>query len=101
MGGALAGLRVLDISNLLAAPQVSAILGDFGADVVKVEPPGGDPLRLIGAQRGGGSLMWAFVNRNKRGITLDIGSPDGEGVFRELVPHFDVVVHNLPVSLQE
>jgi crotonobetainyl-CoA:carnitine CoA-transferase CaiB-like acyl-CoA transferase len=63
---------VLDLSTFLAAPQVAAMLGDLGADVVKVEPSGGDPLRRIGAQRGGHSLMWALVNRNKRSITIDL-----------------------------
>ena len=53
---ALAGLRVVDLSNLLAAPQVSALLGDFGADVLKLEPPDGDPLQGLGAVRGGRSV---------------------------------------------
>src|SRR4051794_21303643 len=100
MAGALEGVRVLDLSNLASAPLVAAILGDFGADVVKVEPPGGDPLRRIGAQRDGHSLMWAFVNRNKRGITLDVGSDQGQAVLRQLVPAFDVVVENLPASVR-
>jgi crotonobetainyl-CoA:carnitine CoA-transferase CaiB-like acyl-CoA transferase len=100
MDGALEGLRVLDISNLFAAPQVAAILGDFGADVVKLEPPEGDPLRRIGAARDGQSLMWAMVNRNKRGITLDLESPTGQARFRELVPAFDVVIENLPADLR-
>jgi crotonobetainyl-CoA:carnitine CoA-transferase CaiB-like acyl-CoA transferase len=91
---------VLDLSNLFAAPIVSAILGDFGADVVKVESPEGDPLRRMGAQRDGRSLMWAFANRNKRGITLDPGTPDGQDVFRRLVPRFDVLVENLTPDLR-
>ena len=98
--GALDGLRVLDLSNLLAAPVVSAILADFGADVVKVEPPGGDPLRRMGAQRDGRALTWAFANRNKRGVTLDLGCEDGQRVLRRLVPHFDVVVENLTADLR-
>ena len=56
--GALAGLRVLDISSFLAAPQVATFLGDFGADVIKVEPPSGEALRRIGASRKGESLVW-------------------------------------------
>src|SRR5207244_11299560 len=98
--GAMDGLRVLAISSLFSAPQVAAILGDFGADVVKLEPPEGDPLRRIGAQRNGRSLMWAYANRNKRGITLDLESDDGQQVFRRLVPRFDVVVENLPAAVQ-
>ena len=83
--GALAGLRVLDISTFLAGPQISAILGDFGADVVKVEPPTGEASRMIGAQRNGASLMWALTSRNKRTITLDITAERGRDIFRELV----------------
>ena len=98
--GALDGLRVLDVSNLFSAPQVAAILGDFGADVVKLEPPEGDPLRGMGAQRHGRSLMWAYANRNKRGITLDLASDAGQDVFRRLVPRFDVVVENLPAAVR-
>ncbi len=97
--GALAGLRVLDMSTLLSAPQVAAILGDLGADVVKLEPPAGDPLRRIGAQRDGESLMWALVNRNKRAITCDLGHPEGRAAFRRLLPALDVIVENQPADL--
>jgi formyl-CoA transferase len=79
---------------------VSAILGDFGADVVKVEPPAGDPLRAMGVQRDGQSLVFAFVNRNKRGITLDLATDDGQAAFRALVAAADVVVENLPSRVQ-
>src|SRR5215207_3432436 len=79
---ALAGLRVLDISTFLAAPQVSAMLGDFGADVIKLEPPGGEPLRRIGAQRNGASLSWAMASRNKRTITCDLGAEEGRDLLR-------------------
>src|SRR5262245_13776430 len=94
--GALDGLRVLDVANLFAAPQVAAILGDFGADVVKVEPPGGDPLRRMGAARDGQSLMWALVNRNKRGVTLDLEDAADQEAFTSLVAAADVLVENLP-----
>jgi crotonobetainyl-CoA:carnitine CoA-transferase CaiB-like acyl-CoA transferase len=96
--GALAGLRVLDISTFLAGPQISAILGDFGADVVKVEPPTGEVSRNIGAQRNGASLMWALTSRNKRTISLDLTTERGRDVFRELVGRADVVVENYPVE---
>lgn len=94
--GALAGLRVLDISTFLAAPQISAILGDFGADVVKVEPPAGEASRKIGAQRNGGSLMWALASRNKRTITLDLTHEQGRDILREFVVGADVIVENYP-----
>lgn len=94
--GALAGLRVLDLSTLLAAPQIAAILGDFGADVVKWEPPGGDPLRRIGAQRDGHSMLWPYINRNKRSVVLDLETPAGRDALRGLVSGVDVVVENHP-----
>jgi crotonobetainyl-CoA:carnitine CoA-transferase CaiB-like acyl-CoA transferase len=98
--GALADLAVLDLSNLFAAPLVSAILGDFGARVVKVEPPGGDPLRRMGVARDGRSLMWAFVNRNKQAITLDLDTDEGRELLGRLVAHVDVVVENFTPELR-
>ncbi|MBW2427155.1 MAG: CoA transferase [Deltaproteobacteria bacterium] len=95
----LSGLRVLDLTNLLAAPQVAALLGDFGADVVKIEPRGGDPLRRIGLQRDGGSPQWALVSRNKRAITLDLDHAEGQRVFDGLVRRADVLVENLTPAL--
>lgn len=91
---------MVDLSNLASAPQVSAVLAEFGADVVKVEPPEGDPLRRIGAQRDGRSLMWAYLNRNKRAITLDLDTPRGREVLARLVERADVVVENLPATRQ-
>lgn len=85
---------MLDISSLFAAPQVAAILGDFGADVVKVEPPGGDPLRAIGLRREGQSLMWALANRNKRAVTLDLDGDEGREIFERFVRGADVLVEN-------
>lgn len=97
---ALAGLRVLDLTTLLAAPQIAAMLGDFGADVVKVEPLTGDPLRQIGVRRGEGSPAWAWVSRNKRAITLDLDQPDGQRIFRRLALEADVLVENLTPGLR-
>jgi crotonobetainyl-CoA:carnitine CoA-transferase CaiB-like acyl-CoA transferase len=98
---ALSGLRVVDLSTLLAAPQVSALLGDFGADVVKVEPPGGDPLQGLGAVRGGRSVPYALATRNKRIAEADFDSPDGLETVRRLVDAADVVVVNQPRKLLE
>ncbi|MFL6241788.1 MAG: CoA transferase, partial [Acidimicrobiia bacterium] len=100
-GGALEGLRVLDISTLFAAPQIAAALGDLGADVVKVEPPQGDPLRAMGAQRDGRSLMWALVARNKRAITLDLDTKVGLDLLQRLVEQADVLVENCSRSTLE
>lgn len=101
---ALEGLRVLDLAILFSAPQVSAILGDLGADVVKLEPPprdgkpGGDPMRAMGAQRDGRSLTWALVSRNKRTVTCDPTVPEGRELLRRLVVAADVIVENLPAA---
>lgn len=97
---ALAGLRVLDLTTLLAAPQVAAMLADFGADVVKLEPRGGDPLRQIGVRRGEGSPAWAWVARNKRAVTLDLDHPEGQRVFQALAAQADVLVENLTPALR-
>jgi crotonobetainyl-CoA:carnitine CoA-transferase CaiB-like acyl-CoA transferase len=98
VSGALSALRVLDVSTLFAAPSTAAYLADFGADVVKVELPGGDPLRVIGAQRAGHSLPWALVGRNKRVMTVD---PSRGDVLARLVSAADVVVLNQPTALLE
>ena len=97
--GALDGVRVLDASTLLAAPQISALLGDLGADVVQLEPPVGDPLRHMGVQRAGRSLMWAMVGRNKRSITLDLARDEARPAFEGLVRWADVFVENYPPAV--
>lgn len=99
MSTALRGLRVVDLSTLLAGPQVSAILADFGADVVKVEPPEGDPLLRLGAQRGGRSLPYVLANRGKRVVHVDPTTADGLRHLTALTACADVVVSNQPASL--
>ena len=94
MSDALAGLKVLDISTLFAGPLAATMLGDFGADIIKVEHPRGDPVRSHGASKDGVGLWAKVVNRNKRGITLYLGSPEGQDVFRRLVADADVVIEN-------
>lgn len=92
---ALEGLRVLDISNVIAGPFAAGLLGDFGAEVVKAElPGGGDALRGMPPHKEGKSLLWKAVNRNKRAITLDLRKPEGQDLFKRLLPHFDVLVEN-------
>ena len=100
-GGALAGLRVLDLANLFPGPLVAAMLGDFGADVVKVEPPGGDGLRHLGVSRDGHSMPWALAGRNKRTVMLDPESPDGRDLLQRLTAVADVVVVNQPRKVLE
>ena len=90
---ALAGLRVLDIASLYAAPLAATMLADFGAEVVKVEPPAGDGFR--------GTKMWPIVARGKRSIVLDLRSTEGCSVFKKLVATSDVVVENFPAKVLE
>lgn len=94
--GPLDGLRVLELGTLLAGPFAGRLLGDYGADVIKVEAPGrGDPLREWGQELyQGHGLLWTVHARNKRCITLDLRSPDGQEVFLRLVEQVDVVVEN-------
>ena len=91
----LEGLRVLDISNVIAGPFAAALLADFGAEVVKAElPGGGDALRSLPPHKEGKALLWKAVNRNKRAITLDLRKPEGQALFKRLLPRFDVLVEN-------
>jgi crotonobetainyl-CoA:carnitine CoA-transferase CaiB-like acyl-CoA transferase len=95
MIGPLAGLRVIDASTVLAGPLIGQILGDFGADVIKVEHPRkGDSLRGHGAQKDGHGLWWKMVARNKRCVGLDLSHPEGAEVFLELAGAADVVIEN-------
>ena len=95
MNGPLQGLKVLDISNVIAGPFAAALLGDFGAEVLKVElPGGGDPLRAMPPHKDGKPLLWKAVNRNKQAITLDLRKAEGQALFGRLLPRFDVLVEN-------
>lgn len=93
--GALSGLRVLDLGTRIGAPFAATLLGEMGADVIKVEQPGvGDFLRSIGPFDGETSLFWAVEGRGKRSITLNLSDPRGQAILRRLIPHADVVVEN-------
>ena len=93
--GALAGLRVVEMGQLIAGPFVGKTLGDFGADVIKIEPPGaGDPLRNWRLLQDGTSVWWQVQSRNKRSIALDLRSPEGQGIARRLINQADVLVEN-------
>jgi crotonobetainyl-CoA:carnitine CoA-transferase CaiB-like acyl-CoA transferase len=93
--GPLAGLRVLDISTVVAGPFASALLGDLSAEVLKVEIPGiGDALRRLAPHKDGVPLWWKVTNRNKKGITLDLRKPDGKELLGRLVAEHDVLVEN-------
>jgi crotonobetainyl-CoA:carnitine CoA-transferase CaiB-like acyl-CoA transferase len=93
-GGALNGLRVVELGQFLAGPFCTQILGDFGAEVIKVEPPNGDPLRGWREMHGSTSLWWYNLNRNKRSVTLDLRTAAGQAVARDLAARADIVVEN-------
>lgn len=89
------GVRVIDLSNMLMAPYTSQILGDMGADVIKVEAPGGDPVRGIGPMRNPGmGTIFLNVNRSKRSIVLDLKRPAGLQAMLDLVQTADVLLYN-------
>jgi len=90
----MSGLRVLDVSTVLAGPLTCQILGDYGADVIKVEHPRGDSMRGHGRAKDGVPLWWKMIARNKRCVGLYLGDPDGAEVFRRLVATADVVVES-------
>ena len=91
--GPLAGIRILETSNVVAGPTACQILGDFGAEIIKVEHPnGGDGMRRQGFVKGESSIWWRLVGRNKRSVGMYLGDPDAAKVFLELVKTADVVV---------
>ena len=88
------GLRVLEIGHFVAAPFAARILGDLGADVIKIEPPGGDPARQWGEQVDGNSLWWSMHGRNKRSMTIDLKHPRARDLVLCLIPRCDAVIEN-------
>lgn len=93
--GALAGLKVLEMGALIAGPFCAKLLGEFGADVVKIEPPGqGDPLRKWRYLQDGTSVWWHVQSRNKRSVALDLRKPEGQAIARELAARADILVEN-------
>jgi formyl-CoA transferase len=93
--GALKGLRVVEMGQLIAGPFAAKTLGDFGADVIKIEPPGaGDPLRNWRMLQDGTSVWWQVQSRNKRSIALDLRSAEGQDIARQLIAQADVLIEN-------
>jgi formyl-CoA transferase len=91
----LEGLRVLELGQLIAGPFAGKMLAEFGAQVIKIEPPGsGDPLRKWRLLHDGTSVWWAAQSRNKKSVTLDLRSPQGQEVIRQLVAETDVLIEN-------
>ena len=97
----LQGLRVLDCASLFAGPVIAAILGDFGADVIKIEHPSGDAIRKVGQKKAGVPLWWKVVARNKRCITLDLKAAAGGDIFKQLVAGADVVIEGFRTGTME
>ncbi len=93
--GPLSGLRVIDAGTMIAGPLAATQLGDFGADVIKVELPGvGDSMRHWAPVKDGHSLWWKVIARNKRLLTLTLSTPEGQEIFRDLVRGADIVIEN-------
>lgn len=91
---ALEGVRVLDVSTLFAGPLAATILGDFGAEVIKIEHPRGDPVRNHGHSKDGIPLWWKMLNRNKHAITLNLSKPEGQRLIERLIVTADVLIEN-------
>jgi len=103
--GALAGIRVIELGQLIAGPFCGQLLGDMGAEVIKVEPPalggkpGGDPMRDWG--HGEAKLWWEVVARNKKSVTANLRIAAGQQIVRDLVPHADILIENFKPGTME
>ena len=92
---ALQGVRVIELGSLIAGPYAAGLLAQFGAEVIKVEPPGdGDPLRKWRKLHDGTSLWWYSQSRNKKSVTVNLKAPAGQALVRDLVKSADVVIEN-------
>ena len=106
--GPLAGLKVLEMGQLIAGPFAAKTLADFGADVIKIEPPakpdgsgGGDPLRVWRLLKDGTSVWWQVQSRNKRSLALDLRQPDAQALVRQLAADSDVLIENFRPGAME
>ena len=95
------GLRVVDASTVIAGPTIGMLMGDFGADVIKVEHPRGDVLRNTGYQKDGVGLWFKMANRNKRCVTLNFSTEKGQEVFKKLIETTDVLIENFRTGTME
>jgi crotonobetainyl-CoA:carnitine CoA-transferase CaiB-like acyl-CoA transferase len=99
------GLKVIDCGSFIAAPTAATVLADYGADVIKIEPPGaGDPFRQVsklpGMPLAEQNYGWLLDNRSKRGLALDLAKPDGQAVLHRLVATADVFITNYPLAVR-
>lgn len=98
--GALSGIKVLELGQLIAGPFCGQLLGDMGAEVIKVEPPGaGDPMRYWG--RGDDKLWWEVVSRNKKAVSANLRVAEGQALVRKLVAHVDILIENFKPGTME
>src|SRR5262245_60825363 len=101
----LAGIRVLDVGSFVAAPAAATVMGDFGAEVIKVEPPEGDAYRKLhqmpGSPEGDRDYYWAIDSRNKKSLALDLKRPEARPVLARLVQSADVFITNMPLDVRE
>jgi crotonobetainyl-CoA:carnitine CoA-transferase CaiB-like acyl-CoA transferase len=100
--GPLEGIRILEMGSFIAGPFAGQLLADYGADVIKIEPPGqGDPMRRWGVTKDGSSLWWPSIARSKRSVTIDLRTAAGQDLVRRIVPACDVVLENFrPGAMQ-
>jgi formyl-CoA transferase len=100
-----AGLKVIDCASVIAAPAAAVMLADYGADVIKIEPPGGDMLRTLShipiTPEAGNDWFWQLDGRNKRSLVLDLKAPEGAEIMRRLVREADVFITNQPFPVRE
>ncbi len=101
MSGPLAGIKVVDLSQIVSGPMAAALLADQGAEVIKVESPGGDPVRGLGPRKGDRSSMFIAVNRGKRGLAIDLKTDGGRAILERLVGWADVLVENFRPGVME
>jgi crotonobetainyl-CoA:carnitine CoA-transferase CaiB-like acyl-CoA transferase len=85
MAGPLSGIRIIDLSQIVSGPMAAAMLADQGAEVIKVESPGGDPVRGLGPAKGDLSAMFIAVNRGKQGLSIDLKSDGGRAILERLI----------------
>lgn len=100
--GPLYGIKVLELGQLIAGPFAGKTLADFGADIVKIEPPGaGDPLRKWRLLKDGTSIWWQVQSRNKRSLALDLRTPQGQDIVRQLAQESDILIENFRPGAME
>ncbi|GGE03225.1 CoA transferase [Polymorphobacter glacialis] len=101
MAGPLAGIKIVDLSQIVSGPMATALLADQGAEVIKVESPGGDPVRTLGPRKGDRSAMFIAVNRGKQGLAIDLKTRGGRTILERLVLWADVLVENFRPGTME